>query len=335
MRCLLVNFGGPRSLLEIPEFLIELLCDQEVLRTGLPRSWHKFVFTRIAKKRAKKVEEDYREIGGKSPIHEDTEELARQLAQDLDIKISTFHRYLPKTHAKSLETLEMASEEEITVLPLFPQFSYATTGSIAQFFVEHLTPATCDKLRWIRSYPDHKSFTLAYEQKIRTFLTSNNLQEEEVLLFFSPHGIPQRYVKTDPYQKECEASYRAIKSAFPKALSRLCYQSKFGPGAWLKPYTEEAASSILSWHQGRKHVLFIPLSFTSDHIETLFEIEKLYLPLVKKQGLCAYRLDALNLDSHWVQGISDLLQVEEKSTTKALLRKQNRKNSRKWLQRLQ
>jgi ferrochelatase len=94
--------------------------------------------------------------------------------------------------------------------------------------------------------------------------------------------------------------------AFPKALGKLCYQSKFGRGEWLKPYTDATCEKILNWHEGRKHVVIVPISFTSDHIETLFEIEQLYLPLIRSQGLQAYRCPALNREPYWVDALAEI-----------------------------
>ena len=137
MSILLVNFGGPRSLDEISPFLTALLTDRDVIDSKLPNFLHHLLFSRIAKKRAIQVKEDYAKIGGRSPIFEDTEKLAELLATSTGQPIFTFHRYLPSTHAASVTSIE-ASKGPIKVFPLFPQFSYATTGSIARWFSHHL-----------------------------------------------------------------------------------------------------------------------------------------------------------------------------------------------------
>ncbi len=296
-RLLLVNFGGPREGEEIRPFLEELLCDRDVIWTWFPDFFHRWLFRRVAKKRAVKIQGDYERIGGRSPIFFDTEKLAGELGA------MTFHRYLPATHAASLQAIEKCGEE-IVVLPLFPQFTYATTGSIARFFAQRLSRETVERLRWIPSYPAHPAYVAAFQKKIGAFLEKTGLVEEETVLFFSAHGVPVSFIeKGDPYQRECEASFQAIAQGFPKALSRLAYQSKFGRGEWIRPYTIEAAEEIRSWHAGRPHVVFVPLTFTSDHIETLFEIEEQYLPPIRARGLNAYRCPALNLESYWIHAL--------------------------------
>ncbi len=308
---LLVNFGGPRNLDEIRSFLTELLCDPDVIRTRFPKFFHNLLFTRIAKKRSQAIRVDYEEIGGKSPIYFDTEILAKILSDKLNRPVYTFHRYLPATHAESLKQIE--TQKELIVLPLFPQFSYSTTGSIARFLKK--------PLRWIKSYAAHPAFIAAYQKRIREFLEQNLLVEEECSLLFSAHGLPRQFVdEGDPYEWECNQSFKRVRTAFPKALSKLCYQSKFGKGEWLRPYTNEACEEILDWHEGRKNVIFVPISFTSDHIETLFEVEKLYLPIIRSKGLNAFRCPALNLESYWIDALIEILKETNLSTSQMLIR---------------
>lgn len=312
---LLVNFGGPRSLDEIPSFLTALLCDRDVIRTRFPTFIHNWFFGRIAKKRALKIAEDYELIGGRSPIYFDTEAIRLELEKRLQAPVYTFHRYLPKTHSESINRIPKT--EELIVLPLFPQFCYATTGSIARF----LEPYFPNRLHWIKTYADHPDFLSSYQLRIRDFLDSRGLKDEETLLLFSAHGVPKKFVdEGDPYQRECEATYKGIMQAFQHLESRLCYQSKFGRGEWLKPYTEDSCESVLSWNMGKKNIVFIPMSFTSDHIETLFEIEKLYLPIIEKNKLNAYRCPALNLEPYWMDALVSILKSSPLEPTKSLIR---------------
>jgi len=319
---LLVNFGGPRDLDEIAPFLTALLTDRDVIRTKFPDSIHRFLFSRVARKRAIKIREDYAGIGGRSPIYFDTENLAKLLSQKMGTTVLTFHRYLPETHAASLAAIESCDTEEIRVLPLFPQFSYATTGSIARFFSRHLKANTQNKLRWIKSYPASLPFLRSLERLIGDFLKEKGLASEEAILLFSAHGLPQSFIdEGDVYQAECLQSFKALSKAFPTVLTKLSYQSKFGPGEWIRPYTDEVCENVLSWSEGRKQIVIVPLSFTSDHIETLYEIEKLYVPVLQKQGLNAYRCPALNLEPYWIDNLAEIAQEPSYSSTSMLVRK--------------
>ncbi len=273
MVTLVANFGGPRSLDEVPTFLKALLTDRDVIRTRLPRPLHHLLFTYVARKRARQIAPDYALIGGRSPIYFDTE----TLAQALPFPTLTLHRYLPDTHAATFAALEASSASEIRVLPLFPQFSYATTGSLARLLARHLSPRTLRKLRWIKSYATHPAFLAAWTEQLKPYA--------DHALLFSAHGLPQAFADAgDPYPLEVQDTVRAL----PFLHKHLSYQSKFGKGEWLRPYTDEMCCNP-TWTHNRP-VAIVPISFTSDHIETLYEIEHLYLPLLRAQGLTATRI---------------------------------------------
>lgn len=320
---LIVNFGGPRDLEEIFSFLEELLLDPDVVPQKLPSFLHRPLFRRIARKRSLSLKKEYSLMGGKSPIFFDTEEIASHLSKILQRPFLTFHRYLPKTHAESLQKIEECASSSLCVFPLFPQFTYTTTGSIARFFSRHLSPSSLKKLRWLPSYSNHPLFVSAMQKKISAFMLEKKLPED-LILFFSAHGIPLSFIqKGDPYQTECEASFAAICQAFPKAQKQLAYQSKFGRGEWLKPYTLELVENPFSWNPQKKPVLFIPLSFPSDHIETLVEIEHQYVAPLLKQNIPAYRCPALNQESYWLDALSSFFSSPSlfSTSTEALFRR--------------
>jgi ferrochelatase len=319
---ILVNFGGPRDLEEIPSFLTELLSDQDVVRTRWPRIVHRWFFSLVARKRAGKIAPDYARIGGGSPIYRDTEETAKRLQKKLSVPVYVFHRYLKATHKEFFRTIEECGEETLRVLPCFPQFSYATTGSIARIFSEQLSKRAVNSLRWIQSYPAHPAFIGCYQRRIAMFLETHQIDEREVVLLFSCHGVPKAFIdQGDIYESECNRSFEAISCLFPRALCRLSYQSKFGRGVWLLPATDEVCQSILSWSQERKTVVIVPLSFTSDHIETLYEIEELYLPVIQQNGLNAKRLPALDLADDWITALAEIVTTPSLYANDMLVRK--------------
>lgn len=307
---ILANFGGPRSLDEIGPFLTELLTDKDVITIPcVPRFLEKWFFKKVALKRVKKVAADYELIGGKSPLFEDTEAIATELAC-LTTTVIPFHRYLPATHAQFLSNLMSSGADKIKVVPMYPQFSYSTTGSVARFFEKHLSDEWVKKMEWVWSYANHPAYIQVMQNCIWDFLRANHLDEKETFLFFSAHGLPQKYVtRGDPYQAECQQTYEGVMQAFPHACSLLAFQSKFGPGEWLRPYTSELSRDPFRWHQGRRNIVFIPLSFTSDHLETLYEMEHIYLPHIREKGLSAYRCPALNLRTDWIRALASIAKM--------------------------
>jgi ferrochelatase len=139
-----------------------------------------------------------------------------------------------------------------------------------------------------------------------------------VCFLFSAHGLPQSFIDMgDTYKQECEESFRLILEKFPSAIGKLSFQSKFGRGKWIEPATDAVLQNIQLWNEGRKHIVLVPLSFTSDHIETLFEVENLYLPIIREQNLFAYRCPAFNRDPAWVETLLALFQ------DKTIVKKQN------------
>jgi protoporphyrin/coproporphyrin ferrochelatase len=286
MKVLLVNFGGPRNQAEIGPFLRELLCDQDLIQTRLPAPLHRLIFSRTARKRTGLVAHQYSQIGGGSPIYGDTERLAQELRQQLNVQLLTFHRYLPATHPSFIKEME-ALTEDVLVFPLFPQFSYTTTGSAARWLARHLSPRTLSRLRWIRSYCDHPAWVDAVAAPLRS--------QHDATLLCSAHGLPVSYVeKGDPYQAECERSLRALLQRLPHLTGQLSYQSQFGKAEWLKPSTAQMCDQLT------QRTLIVPLSFTSDHLETLYEIEEEYLPRLRQRGIAAERIPAIGLHAEWV-----------------------------------
>lgn len=320
---LLVNFGGPRDLSEVEEFLICLFRDQEVLRTPFPGWIHRLLFTRLAKKRARLVVHDYARIGGGSPIYRDTEQIAQKLSSLLGQRVLTFHRYLPSTHLSFIQSLQLiGSDSQIRVFPLFAQFSYATTGSIAKWFTDHLEKSIVDRMRWIKSYCIHSAYIDCFVKQIQECLEKNGCNEAQTILLFSAHGVPIKFIETgDVYESQCQQTFKQLSNRFPKALSRLCYQSQWGKEPWITPYTLEMCHTIDRWGRGFKDVVVIPLSFTSDHIETLFEVEEQYLPPLAERGFRPIRCPALNQRPDWIKAIAEIIQQEDALATHKLLRK--------------
>jgi protoporphyrin/coproporphyrin ferrochelatase len=320
---LLVNFGGPRIMREIPSFLTALLTDQDVIQTRLPRWAHRFLFRRVARRRACSVCGEYRHLGGGSPIYQDTEALAAELRGRAGMAVLTFHRYLPATHSDFLKRIQeiSARTDEIIVCPLFPQFSYTTTGSCARWMQSNLPAALVRKMRWVKSYSTEPCFIAVWQEAIREKLENLGWQAAETLLLFSAHGIPKSYAeKGDPYPRECEKSMRAIAQAFPEAEVKLCYQSQYGPEEWLRPYTSELVEELSARKGGRRRCLVIPHAFTSDHLETLAEIEGQYLSVLRDGGWEAERVSCLQGRRDFAEALLQIVQRPEGSTVEMLVR---------------
>lgn len=315
---IIVNFGGPRNLAEVEPFLISLLTDLDVIRTPFPSWIQKPFFRSIAKKRAKRVSQEYAEIGGKSPIFEDTEWVVEELRKTLQVPVLGFHRYLESTHPLFLEQLYSFKEKEWVVFPLFPQFSYVTAGSVARWFKDHIEKNFLSRMQWVSSYPTDPEYIRAFSHVIEKTIQENSLRDATLL--FSAHGLPVQYIKEgDPYQIECEASYQALSNLFPSHPNMLAYQSQFGRAKWLEPSTRYVCEHPDNFLDKERPVLFIPLSFSSDHIETLFEVEGYRQQLIEA-GFTAYRCPALGREPKWLEAIEKMIQSSSLVKNQSLIR---------------
>lgn len=316
----LANYGGPRNLEEVGNFLRAILTDPDVVQTSIPGPIQRWLFSRIAKKKTPSSQKAYEKIGGSSPIAPLTDELASSLHKLMGQPVLPFHRYLEPSHSSFCASLEEIDANEIIVFPLFPQFSYASTGSCARWFSKHLSRKTRSKLRWLKSYPSHPAFIEALGKSIQSFLLQKKLGENDCSFIYLSHGLPEKFVsKGDPYRDECEQTVSQLKKLFPGVPSQMGYQCKPGPGDWLKPYARDLCSNYSEWGEGRKNLIFIPLTFTTDSLETLGTIDFDLLPLVP-EGVCAHRLPALNTQESWVQAIPKILSKASLCKNKELIR---------------
>ncbi|MBQ8498615.1 ferrochelatase [Chlamydia sp.] len=303
---LLANFGGPRTPQEIFSFLQALLTDRDVTGGGIPSLLHKPLFSYIAKRRARHVAEQYAYLGGGSPIFQDTENLAKHLSEELQAPVIPFHRYLPETHERTLLALRETCDEIIGV-PLFPHYTFAVTGSIIRFFLQHLPEKP---IAWITQYGVHPNFISCMQDHIQKCLMAQNIAAEDCCFLFSVHGLPQRHIRLgDPYAQQCWESFNALKGRGENILS---FQSKFGIGKWLGPSTQKICQSLCTQ---KRYVVIVPFGFVSDHIETLYEIDHLYVPILLQKGYRVVRVPAVNTSSQWVTSLAAIVRSSSQETT--------------------
>jgi ferrochelatase len=208
--------------------------------------------------------------------------------------------------------------KKLVILPLYPQYSISTSGSSFRILEEmwKKDPILSEiEYTLIPSWYDNQSYLEAMSNLIKEELKSF-AHPEKVHIFFSAHGVPQSYVDEagDPYQQEIENCSSLIMQCLnlPNEHS-LAYQSKVGPVEWLQPYTEDALKELGS--KGIKDLLVIPVSFVSEHIETLEEIDIEYREIAHEAGISNFkRVPALNISPDFINALSNL--VRESLETK-------------------
>ncbi|WP_017294936.1 ferrochelatase [Geminocystis herdmanii] len=311
---LLLNLGGPEKLEDVRPFLYNLFSDPEIIR--LPFPWlQKPLAWLISTLRSKKSEANYKEIGGGSPLLQITEAQAQALqsnlsAQGIDIQVYVGMRYWHPFTEEAIEQIKKDNIEKLVILPLYPQFSISTSGSSFRVLEEMWkTDPDLKNVEYtlISSWHNHQGYLEAMADLIRQELQQFT-NPDGVHIFFSAHGVPKTYVTEagDPYQieiEECtELIMKTLNTGNPHTLA---YQSKVGPVEWLKPYTEDALHEL--GEQNIKDLLVVPISFVSEHIETLQEIDLEYREVAEEVGITNFkRVPALNTHPMFIDALSNL-----------------------------
>lgn len=285
----LMNLGGPDSLDAVQPFLQNLFSDPDIFKIPLvQKPLAKF----IARKRAPKVVEEYKLIGGKSPIGYWTELQRRMLEERLNQNESIFKVFIAMRYWKPftsdvVQEIEKEQFEKIVLLPLYPQYSISTTGSsINEWNRVYRGPK--EKVIVINDFYRNENYLKAINERIDQALNEFDCKRDEVYFLFSAHGVPVSYIKKgDPYQKQIEETVQLVMSKrnFSNTFS-LAYQSKVGPMKWLEPSTDSEIERLIQ--SGIKNLLVIPIAFVSDHIETLYELDIEYRKIAEGAGVEKY-----------------------------------------------
>lgn len=304
---LLLNLGGPERLEDVRPFLVNLFSDREIIRLG-PGFLQKTIARLIAYRRAPKSKANYQRIGGGSPIRAKTEEQALALEQmlhaDGNFIVRPCMRYWHPFVGEALRAMAAAQVTTIIALPLYPHYSIATTGS-------SLTDLQRTKkqlglnipIREIRSWPTEPQYIACLAARIQQGL--RRFHGEPVQLVYSAHSLPVQFIKEgDPYVRELEQSIRAVEE-LTGISGRLCYQSRSGPVAWLGPALPEVIAELAT--QGCRNMLVVPLSFVSDHVETLFEIDIQYRQRAEELGMRFESTRGLNADPLFIAALRNLV----------------------------
>ncbi|MGI0492467.1 ferrochelatase [Alkalinema pantanalense CENA528] len=313
---LLLNLGGPDRLEDVRPFLYNLFSDPEIIRLPVPWLQSPLAWL-ISTLRAKKSQENYKKIGGGSPLRriteaqaKDLETLLNQSGQEVTVYIGM--RYWHPFTEEAIARIKRDKPERLVILPLYPQFSISTSGSSFRV-LERMWNIDPDlqKIPYtvIPSWYDHPGYLQSMAKLIAQRIDSLP-DPGQGHVFFSAHGVPVSYVEEagDPYQKEIEACAGLIMKTLGRSNDyTLAYQSRVGPVEWLKPYTDEAIQELAE--KGVKELVVVPISFVSEHIETLEEIDQEYREVAEEAGIEVFsRVPALDTDPTFIQALADLVQ---------------------------
>jgi len=272
----LFQLGGPDSSSAVEPFLYNLFCDPDIIdffgawfaRRPLAR-W-------IARNRAGVVRGHYDAIGGHSPIRVLTERQARSLeaalAPHCDAKCFIAMRYWHPLSAEAAAEVNAWNAQELVLLPLYPQYSFATTSSSLKEWkrVFHRN-GNAPRVYTVEQFFDHPLYVQSVAEKISLALTHFD-EPDRAHIVFSAHGLPLSLIERgDPYARQVEETVRLVMQRGGwKNAHTLCYQSKVGRRKWLSPSLVDTIDRLA--RSGEKNLLVVPIAFVTEHIETLHEI---------------------------------------------------------------
>ncbi len=307
---ILFNLGGPDKLESVEPFLFNLFYDPAIL--NLPKFFRYPLAKLIANRRAPIAKKIYEELGGSSPILELTKKQANalQLKLNKDDGMSEYKCFIvmrcwhPRAENIVKEVINY-DPNEIILMPLYPQFSAATSGSsIKEWNDVCLKNNFKVKTSTICCYPTDENFVEAHKNEINKII--KNL--DNFKLIFSAHGLPEKNIKRgDPYQWQVEQSVdKIVKSLNIKNLDWiLSYQSRVGPLKWIGPSTDNI---IIENSKLGKNIVLVPIAFVSEHSETLVELDIEYKKLADKNGCKNYlRVPALGTNENYIEAMSNLI----------------------------
>ncbi len=298
---ILFNLGGPDSLKAVRPFLFNLFFDPAIIRVPLPLRL--FLATLISSLRNKKAQTIYAQMGGKSPIVEETQKQATALEIALrehgEYKTFIVMRYWHPRAKNVAKQVKAHAPDKVILLPLYPQFSTTTTASS---FKEWKKLGLKLPTKEICCYSTHPAFIAAHVKLIQ------QAYKDGMRILFSAHGLPKPIVEAgDPYQWQVEQTVQAVVSqlAQPQLDYAVCYQSRVGRLEWIGPSTDQEI--IRAGSQG-KSVLLVPIAFVSEHSETLVELDIEYRHLAEKSGVTQYvRVPTLGVIYDYIAALKQLV----------------------------
>jgi ferrochelatase len=307
----LFQLGGPDRLDAVQPFLYNLFTDPDII--NFPLAWvaRRPLAWLISSLRAQHVREHYAAIGGGSPIRELTEGQALALADALEPWVEPHvviaMRYWHPTTIEAIRRLARTPIDELVLLPLYPQYSKATTGSSLREWNRRWRPPESIPTHLIERFYDHPLYLSALVERIEQSLAEFK-RPADVHLVFSAHGLPMSLIESgDPYQKEIEETVRLLlKQGGWANPSTLCYQSRLGRQKWLEPSLTDTIEQMAG--EGVKQMLVVPLSFVTEHIETLYEIGLEARAVAVGRGVENFAvMHALDSSPRFIAALADLV----------------------------
>lgn len=308
---ILLNMGGPASTDEVKPYLFNLFSDKDLIQI-FPGGIGQKLFARIVSHfRAPVSADKYRRIGGRSPLLEWTEKQGRAISRELASTFTPFiiMRYTAPSACETLLQIRNAGIGQAVVLPMYPQYSKTTTGSSLKDFCKAVAALHPDLQYTIIDpwylWSGYLDVLAATVSEGLDFIAEDLRSETQIL--FSAHSLPQRLIdQGDPFLTQTLRTVRGVLQRIGHCHWHLCFQSRGGPAKWLEPSTKETIRRLA--RQGHKSILVVPVSFVSDHLETLYELDIEYRHYAQSLGVRHFvRSPSLNDRPDFTRTMAELI----------------------------
>jgi ferrochelatase len=309
---ILLNLGGPDSPESVRPFLLNLFSDRGIIRLG-PSIFQTPMARIISFARAGKTKSNYNLIGGRSPILDITKAQGKALERELKkegqkIKVYIGMRYWHPFIPETLDRVALDGVEELIAIPLFPHYSRAATGSCFKELSRAVSAYEQRfKVTYIKNWHKNPLYIEALAETISEGLLSFSSEDRgEVAVLFSAHALPQKFIEEgDPYLEQVKETINAVTKTLYIDSWHLSFQSRSGPVKWIGPKTEEMLERFA--REGIKKVVMVPISFVSDHIETLYEMDILYKKQAEGLGITLKRAPSLNTTPKFIKALANIV----------------------------
>ena len=314
---ILLYIGAPRNIKEIKTFILNIFSDRDAIDFKIPISMQRLIAMLIAKIRVKKIGKIYSSLfGGKSPQVEILNSFKEKLAKSYketrgrDLIIKEGMCYTPPYIEDLFNDGLLETFDNLFLYTLYPHYSYTTSGvCIKRFFKKTLNKPISSYIKVNTYWYNNHMFNKLIKERILSAASRINTTLKESVLLFAAHSLPlYTQQRGDVYSEQLRDHINIIlKMLEPQSPLKyyLTYQSKATYGKWLQPYTHVVVENLI--REKVKKVIFVPITFITDHIETVYEIDQLYIKKLRDHHIDAVRIDNFNDNIDFVEAFNSML----------------------------
>ncbi len=309
----LLNMGGPDCPESVKPFLFNLFNDPAII--PLPALMRRLLAWFISSRRAPVARDIYDKIGGGSPLLELTRDQAKALEKEFqdegEIKVFIAMRYWHPMSDETVGKVKVFAPDEIILLPLYPQYSKATSGSSIAAWKQAAVNGKLKAATYtVCCYPTQPGLIREHGAHIRNALAKADKCGGRTRILFSAHGLPKKNIEDgDPYAWQVERTAKAVIAEMNIETPdwAVCYQSRVGRQAWIEPYIQDELERAAN---DKVAVVIVPIAFVSEHSETLVELDIQYRELADKLGIPGFfRTPAIGTGGEFIEGLADVVRM--------------------------